>query len=570
MSKGKLPAEGPRDSSAKADGANVPAEARPPPKSGGELFIVDNSDEAWKGVRYLHDWTEIASAFDIATGYFEIGALLALDGKWQKLEKIRILMGDEVSQRTRQALLDGLRERITKTLDASAEDEKERNDFLSGAPAIVEALRKGQIECRVYAKRKFHAKAYITHPRVAVIGSVALVGSSNFTLPGLTQNIELNIQVKGAGDVAQLQEWFELHWQQGEDITPEIIRVIERQIAEYTPFQVYAKALLELFKSHELPPTAWEQTQSKMYPHLDLYQKEAYHSLLKISRQHRGALLCDGVGLGKTFVGLLLIERLIMHERKRVVLVVPKSGRVAVWERNLRKYLPHLFKGFSNLRIFNHTDLMRAGDFPEEIERMKDQADVLIIDEAHHFRNRGLANTDEDEIRSRYWKLYDLAQNKTVFLLTATPVNNHLTDFQHLIEIFSRVENPGAFATTLGIHGLPAYFQKLEKQLLQIVSNQSAGELFEHNQVELEPMLFEDALFRALVVQRSRAYLTLSQRQQGSAEALFPVKQAPQVVPYSVKKTYGHLLGKLEIAFAKEKPLFALAPYYPLEPVRHF
>src|SRR5665647_1981005 len=70
------------------------------PKSGGELFIVDNSDEAWKGLKYLQDWTEIASAFDIATGYFEIGALLALDGHWQKLDKIRILMGDEVSART--------------------------------------------------------------------------------------------------------------------------------------------------------------------------------------------------------------------------------------------------------------------------------------------------------------------------------------------------------------------------------------------------------------------------------------------------------------------------------------
>ena len=532
-------------------------------KGGGELFIVDNSDSDWKGLRYLQEWTEIASGFDIATGYFEIGALLALDGKWQKLEKIRILMGDEVSQRTRQALLDGLRARITQTLDTSAEDVKETNDFLSGAPAIVEALRKGQIECRVYAKRKFHAKAYITHPRVAVIGSVALVGSSNFTLPGLTQNIELNIQVKGAGDVAQLQAWFELHWEQGEDITPDIIRVIERQIAEYTPFQVYAKALQELFKSHELPPAAWEQTQSKMYPHLDLYQKEAYHSLLKISYQHRGALLCDGVGLGKTFVGLLLIERLI-HDRKKVVLVVPKSGRIAVWERNLRKYLPHLFKGFSNLRIFNHTDLMRSGDFPEEIQRMKEQADVLIIDEAHHFRNRGLANTDEGEIRSRYWKLYDLAQNKSVFLLTATPVNNHLTDFQHLIEIFSRVENPAAFATTLGIHGLPAYFQKLEKQLLQIVSNKAMGELFEQNQVEMEPLLFEDKLFRELVVQRSRAYVTLSQKQQGSDVALFPVKEPPKVIPYSVKKTYGHLLGKLEKAFARDKPLFALALYYPL------
>jgi superfamily II DNA or RNA helicase len=533
------------------------------PKSGGELFIVDNSDEAWKGLRYLQDWTEIASAFDIATGYFEIGALLALDGKWQKLEKIRILMGDEVSQRTRQALLDGLRARINQTLDSSAEDVKETNDFLSGAPGIVDALRKGQIECRAYAKRKFHAKAYITHPRVAVIGSVALVGSSNFTLPGLTQNIELNIQVKGPGDVAQLQEWFELHWEQGEDITPDIIRVIERHIAEYTPFQVYAKALQELFKSHELSPIAWEQTESRMYGILDLYQKEAYHSLLKISRQHSGAFLCDGVGLGKTFVGLMLIERLISFERKNVLLLVPKSGKTAVWERNIRKFLPHLYKGFSNLKVFTHTDIMRGGDYPEEIERMKEQADVIIIDEAHHFRNRGLANSDEGEIRSRYWKLAALAENKTVFLLTATPVNNHLTDFQHLIEIFSGAESPAAFSS-IGIHALPAYFRKLEKQLSQITSNKGLGELFDYNQVEVEPLLFEDMLFRALVVQRSRAYVTLSQRQQGLEAALFPVKAPPKVVAYSVKKTYGHLLGKLEIAFAKDKPLFALAPYYPL------
>jgi hypothetical protein len=67
-----------------------PAVAPPPPaKSGGELFIVNNSDEAGKGLRYLQDWTDLASAFDIATGDFEIGALLALDGRWQKLDNIR-------------------------------------------------------------------------------------------------------------------------------------------------------------------------------------------------------------------------------------------------------------------------------------------------------------------------------------------------------------------------------------------------------------------------------------------------------------------------------------------------
>lgn len=129
------------------------------PKSGGELFIVDNSDETWKGLKYLQDWTEIASAFDIATGYFEIGALLALESKWQKLDKIRILMGNEVSARTRQAILAALKEEIISHLDASIESEKEKNDFLTGVAAIVQALRSGKIQCRAYAKKKFHANA---------------------------------------------------------------------------------------------------------------------------------------------------------------------------------------------------------------------------------------------------------------------------------------------------------------------------------------------------------------------------------------------------------------------------
>ncbi len=63
--------------------------------TGRALFIVDNSVSGWTGLRSLEKWAEIASAFDIATGFFEIGALLALDGKWQRLGKIRLLMGAE-------------------------------------------------------------------------------------------------------------------------------------------------------------------------------------------------------------------------------------------------------------------------------------------------------------------------------------------------------------------------------------------------------------------------------------------------------------------------------------------
>ena len=150
--------------------------------SGGDLFIVDNSDSDWKVRQYLREWADISAKIDIATGYFEIGALLALDGQWQKLDALRVLMGDEVSKRTKQAMLAGVNAALRR-LDASIEEEKKTNDFLTGIEGIVEGLsgKSPKIRCRVYSKEKFHAKAYINHARSAVIGSAALVGSSNFT-----------------------------------------------------------------------------------------------------------------------------------------------------------------------------------------------------------------------------------------------------------------------------------------------------------------------------------------------------------------------------------------------------
>src|SRR5207249_9516024 len=130
-----------------------------------------------KVLRYLHDWCRLSEAIDIATAYFEIGALLGLEEEWQKVDRIRILMGDEVSLRTKAAFTQGL-QRIRARLDASLEAAKEKNDFLTGVAAIVEAISSGKIQCRVYRERKFHAKAYITHAREEVIGSFVLVASS--------------------------------------------------------------------------------------------------------------------------------------------------------------------------------------------------------------------------------------------------------------------------------------------------------------------------------------------------------------------------------------------------------
>ncbi|HRK34709.1 MAG TPA: phospholipase D-like domain-containing protein, partial [Candidatus Hydrogenedentes bacterium] len=528
-----------------------------------DLFIVDNSDSDWKVKSYLQEWTELAHKFDIATGYFEIGALLALDGHWQKLDKLRILMGDEVSLRTKRAFVQGLKN-VEKVLDASIEKEKESNDFLHGVPGIVEAIRSNKIECRVYTKDKFHAKAFITHGKHAVVGSTALVGSSNFTYPGLTDNVELNVQIQR--EVRELQEWYERHWDDAKDISEDILRIIERHTREYTPFEVYAKALQEYFRGHELTADEWEKTHSQIYRHLDQYQKEGYHALLKISRQHNGAFLCDGVGLGKTFIGMMLIERLTMYDRKRVALFVPKAARKPVWEAALRKYLPDLGGDFTNLVIYNHTDLQRAGDFRARVKRLKDTADVIIMDEAHHFRNPGTKGLGH-HTPSRYWEMFNLCEDKQVIMLTATPINNSLLDLQHMIELFSRRE-AAYFKNTLGIHSLAGHFRKMEKSLEKSVATVSAPEQAELpidlNPVEAGEVLTHDALFRALVVQRSRAYVRKSQEQHGGSRAIFPDRQAPQVADYSIKKTYGRLLKKLEDAFSKEKPLFSLAIYYPL------
>ncbi len=522
-------------------------------KTGNDLFIVDNSDEDWKVLNYLAEWSEISHKFDIATGYFEIGALLALDGKWQKLDQIRILMGDEVTKRTHRTLAEGLA-RVGQLLDDSIEREKQKNDFLTGVDQIVQAIASGKIQCRVYAKKKFHAKAYITHSKLAVVGSSALVGSSNFTYPGLTGNVELNVQLRR--EIEALQQWFDAHWDEAEDASAEVLKVMERQTRNYLPFEIYAKSLQAYFNNYEETAGDWERHQSRMYPILDQYQRDGYGALLKIGGKYGGAFLCDGVGLGKTFVGLMLIERLVKFERKKVLLIVPKSGREPVWESSLRRYLPELFGDFSNLVLINHTDLQRGGEWVEKIQRLKEQADVIVIDEAHHFRN---PSTKKDT--SRYWQMQALAKDKTVFMLTATPINNRLIDLQHLIEHFTQRE-PGHFKDTLGIHSLPGHFRKLEKEL----SKRMGSELLQGELAGLETgdILSQDSLFRELVVQRSRAYVRQSQITAGAKAALFPRREAPKVADYSVKKTYGKLLGMVEKAFNKKQPLFTLPMYYPL------
>ena len=68
------------------------------------LYVVDNSTTEQTVKQYLTDWCQASKQMDIATGYLEIGGLLDLDSEWQKLDKIRIILGNEMTRRTRSVI----------------------------------------------------------------------------------------------------------------------------------------------------------------------------------------------------------------------------------------------------------------------------------------------------------------------------------------------------------------------------------------------------------------------------------------------------------------------------------
>ncbi len=529
----------------------------------GELFIVDNSEERWKGLDYLREWCDDAVSMDIATGYFEIGSLLSLDGHWQKLKKIRILMGDETTQRTRKLILKAHKETMDGKLDNSFNAEREISPFLTGTDAIEKAIKSGQIEVRIYDKNKFHAKTYITHAKKAVIGSQALVGSSNFTRPGLTQNIELNIKVESSSEVQQLQNWFDDYWKLGHDINDSVLHIISKHTEPLKPFDIYAKALHEYFKGYAISDTEWELSDSLMYGKLDRYQKEAYGNLLKIASRFNGAFLCDGVGLGKTFVGLMLIERLVLRDGKKVVVFAPKGVKESVWIPDIKSHLSHIggvegSEDFSSLSVFSHTDLSTRNF--ERFERISKLADVFIIDEAHHFRNLGKkGNRDDWNDRSRYWRMSDVLDSesrstellpKQVYLLTATPINNALTDFRHMIELFSRRDEE--YFKDIGINNLSGNFKTIQARFEKKLGRDFGPD-------DDATMLCNEEIFQQLVVQRSRKYVKESQKQEGGRDIIFPERKKPIVAAYSLRATYGRLIDLFTRAFSKKNPLLNLA-----------
>ena len=164
------------------------------------------------------------------------------------------------------------------------------------------------------------------------------------------------------------------------------------------------------------------------------YQIKAAQTML---RRFRGrGMLCDEVGLGKTIeAGLVIKEYLARNVVKRVLIVTP-AALVEQWREELisKFHLP----GFvtSAAPEFRAAGAEAWQRFPLVIaslttaRRVENRArladipfDLVVVDEAHHLKNRNSAS----------WKFINELQRKYILLLTATPVENNLDELYNLI-----------------------------------------------------------------------------------------------------------------------------------------
>ena len=157
----------------------------------------------------------------------------------------------------------------------------------------------------------------------------------------------------------------------------------------------------------------------------------------KVLRHFRGrVLLADEVGLGKTIEACLLLrEYLLRGIAKRVLILVPTT-LVSQWGEELTSKFGLEFVVPPRNRSSDTPEYWAAHDrvlASINFAKMKNRAhavaavpwDLVIVDEAHHCKNRSTLN----------WKLVNSLQRRHLFLLTATPVQNDLIELYNLLTL---------------------------------------------------------------------------------------------------------------------------------------
>jgi SNF2 family DNA or RNA helicase len=165
----------------------------------------------------------------------------------------------------------------------------------------------------------------------------------------------------------------------------------------------------------------------------------------KVLKQFRGrVLLADEVGLGKTIEAGMVLKEYLMRGMVESVLVLAPASLVGQWWEELEtKFdIPCATTHDALLRsdperFWNQKCLIASLALARRTEHaarlIGRSFDLVIVDEAHHLRDRA----------SQSYKLVDALNKRFLLLLSATPVQNDLTELYNVLTLLK----PGIFKT---------------------------------------------------------------------------------------------------------------------------
>lgn len=404
--------------------------------------------------------------FLAVVGFFRSSGYFKLRKELKDVEEIKILVGiniDDIFRRHNKTML--MLESAEKA--KIVYDEEFRQDIINAryAPEVEEGILQvcqdlvdGRLQMKIHSTKNLHAKFYLCLPQnhSEHTDGWVIMGSSNISDSGLgtTQSprYELNVAMKDFDDVDYCHTEFKKLWDEAVPLTIDDIEGIKQKTYlgyQPTPYEIYLKVLIDTFGdqveddfSVQLPSGVMELK----------YQTDAVIQGFQMLMRHNGLFLADVVGLGKTMIATMIAKRFIeANGRNTSILVVFPPALRENWEDTFK-----LFGIYHKAQFITNGKLDRVLDGKDRY-KSKEEFDLIIVDEAHGFRNGGSGKYDDlqkickaDCVNTGLLK----SLRKKVMLLSATPLNNRPEDLLNLLLLFQDSQS----CTIDGIPNLKGFF----------------------------------------------------------------------------------------------------------------
>ena len=322
--------------------------------------IIDNRQE--KLVDHINRILSSTESARFAVGYFFLSGLESIARRLAGVKELRLLIGNTTNRETLEQLAEGYRrlDLVAEAAEAEAYPKRTDTKRMAGETAgnirsaielmdqtdeaqavvttLVRMVEEKRLKVKVYTKGRLHAKAYIfDYGKVFDKGGkpverhekgLAIIGSSNLTLSGVTHNTELNVLVQGNDNHTELGKWFDALWDEAQDFDEALMREMKQSwaVASVRPYDVYMKTLYSLVRDRlEDDDDKDLLYDDEITKRLADFQKVAVRQARQMIKDYGGAFVADVVGLGKSYIGAAIVKHFERTDHARANHHLPRS-----------------------------------------------------------------------------------------------------------------------------------------------------------------------------------------------------------------------------------------------------